>query len=377
MTIHRPTIAAISLAAVRHNIRAIKEKAGPRCSVMAVVKADAYGHGMLPVANAAIEAGAQWLGIATVDEAVALRDAGIKNTPILILGPSFPEDAKVLVEHDISIAVGSLDFARALGSAARKMKKQARVHLKVDTGMGRFGFWWKDLIPILSDIKKIRGICLEACFTHFAVSDIPDYTYTQYQNSNFRKFLKAAQEQNIRFEIVHAANSGAILQHPDAYYDLVRPGVMLYGMLPDFETRPTVPIEPVMTLTTRLVDVRTQPKGRFLSYGCTFQTQRKSRIGIMPIGYGDGFSRKFSNRGEVIIRARRAPIVGRVCMDQVLVDVTDIPGASVGDEVLLWGKKGNDILKAEEVAGWMGTITYELTCALGRRIPRVYPPSLP
>ena len=376
MTFHRPTIAAISLSAIRHNVRAIKDKVGPPCRVMAVVKADAYGHGMIPVARAALDAGAQWLGIATVDEAVALRDAGIKNTPIMILGPSFPEDAEVLVEHDISIAVGSLDVARALGAAARKMKKKARVHLKVDTGMGRFGFWWKDLIPILSDIKKIRGINLEACFTHFAVSDIPDYTYTRFQNSNFRNFLKAAEKHNIHFEMVHAANSGAILQHPDAYYDMVRAGVMLYGMLPDPETRQTVPIEPVMTLTTRLVEVRTHPRGRFLSYGCTFQTKRKSRIGVLPIGYGDGFSRKFSNRGEVIIRGRRAPIVGRVCMDQVLVDVTDIPGASVGDEVLLWGKKGNDVLKIVEVAGWMETITYEVTCALGRRIPRVYPPSL-
>lgn len=368
---HRPTIAIISLHAARHNIRAIREKVGSHCRVMAVVKADAYGHGMIPVAKAALEAGASWLGIATVDEAVTLRETGFR-APILILGPSFPEDAETLVSHDISVAVGSLEAARALGRAALKLKKKALIHIKVDTGMGRFGFWWKDLVPLLWDIKKIRGIHLQGCFTHFAVSDIPDFKYTKWQNANFQKFLAAAQNAKINFDLIHAANSGAILQHPDTWYDLVRAGVMLYGMLPDTETMPTVPIKPVMTLGTRLVEVRTHPKGRFLSYGCTFQTRRKSRIGILPIGYGDGLSRKLSGRGKVIIRGCGAPIVGRVCMDQVLVDVTDIPGASVGDDVLLWGQKGTDVLKVEEVASWMESITYEVTCALGRRIPRVY-----
>lgn len=368
---HRPTIALISLSAVRNNIIAIREKVGPKCRVMAVVKADAYGHGMIPVAKAAMEAGAAWLGIATVDEAVTLRESGFR-TPILILGPSFPADAETLVSHDISVAVGSLEAARALGRAGLKLKKKALVHLKVDTGMGRFGFWWKDLLPLLTGIKKIRGIHLQGCFTHFAVSDVADFKYTKWQNASFRKFLAAAQEAKVNFDLIHAANSGAILQHPDTCYDLVRAGVMLYGMLPDAETMPTVPIEPVMTLGTRLVEVRTHPKGRFLSYGCTFQTKRKSRIGILPIGYGDGLSRRLSGRGEVLIRGCRAPIVGRVCMDQVLVDVTDIPGACVGDDVLLWGKKGDDVLKVEEVASWMQTITYEVTCALGRRVPRIY-----
>jgi alanine racemase len=338
---------------------------------MAVVKADAYGHGMIPVAKAAIEAGASWLGIATVDEAVTLRETGFR-APILILGPSFPADAETLVSHDISVAVGSLEAARTLGRAGLKLEKKALIHLKVDTGMGRFGFWWKDLLPLLTGIKKIRGIHLQGCFTHFAVSDIADFKYTKWQNANFRKFLAAAQEAKVNFDLIHAANSGAILQHPDTCYDLARAGVMLYGMLPDAETMPTAPIEPVMTLGTRLVDVRTHPKGRFLSYGCTFQTKRKSRIGILPIGYGDGLSRKLSGRGEVVIRGYRAPIVGRVCMDQVLVDVTDIPGACVGDDVLLWGKKGDDVLKVEEVASWLQTITYEVTCALGRRVPRIY-----
>ncbi|MBN1903006.1 alanine racemase [Candidatus Sumerlaeota bacterium] len=368
---HRPTVALVSLSAVRDNIKAIREKIGQDCRVMAVVKADAYGHGMIPVAKSALEAGAAWLGIATVDEAVSLRESGFR-APVLLLGPSFPEDAETLVSHDISVALGAFDVARALGKAGLKLHKKALVHLKVDTGMGRFGFWWKDLASRLSDLKKIRGIHLQGCFTHFAVSDIADFSYTRWQISNFRQFLAAAQKEKVSFDIVHAANSGAILQHPDSWFDLVRAGVMIYGMLPDKETTPSISIKPVMTLKTKLVQIHERPKGRFLSYGCAFQTRRKSRIGILPIGYGDGFSRRLSNRGEVIIRGCRAPIVGRVCMDQVLVDVTDIPAASIGDDVLLWGQNGNDTLKVEEVASWMDTITYEVTCALGKRVPRIY-----
>ncbi len=371
MIFYRPTVASISLDAVRQNVRAIQARVGEGCLVMAVVKANAYGHGMIEVAEAALDAGAQWLGIATVDEAIALRKTGI-DTPVLILGPTFPADAETLVANDISVAAGSLEVARALGRAARKLKKRALIHVKVDTGMGRFGFWWKNLIPLLANLKRVRGIRLEGCFTHFATSDVRDPAYTRLQHNRFKRLLTAARRENIRFDIIHAANSGAILQHPDTFYNMVRAGVMMYGMLPDPQTMPTVPLLPVMTLTTKIVEIRTQPKGRSLSYGCTYKTLHKSRIAILPIGYGDGYSRKLSNRGEVIIRGRRAPIVGRVCMDQTLVDITNIPAARIGDDVLLWGTWGKDTLKVEEVAKWIGTITYEVTCALGCRVPRIY-----
>lgn len=371
MTIYRPTIATISLDAVRHNIRAIQEKVGAGCRVMAVVKANAYGHGMAQVAKASLEAGAAWLGVATVDEAIALRDLKFK-APILIMGPTLPEHAEILVAKNISVAVGSLEVARALGRAARKLGKKARIHIKADTGMGRFGFWWENLAALLPEIKKIRGLHLEGCFTHFATSDIADYTYTRWQHENFTKLLAAAAQQKIRFDIIHAANSGAIMQHPETYHDIVRAGVMLYGMLPDSETKPTVPIKPVMTLTTRLVEIREHPKGRCISYGCTWQMPHAGRVGILPIGYGDGYSRKFSNKGQVVIHGRRAPIIGRVCMDQTLVDLNAIPEAQIGDDVLLWGQSEIGVLKVEQVAKWMGTITYEVTCALGSRVPRVY-----
>jgi len=371
MDFHRPSVAEISLDAVKNNIAAIQGKVEKKSRVMAVVKADAYGHGMKQVARAALDAGAAWLGIATVDEAIALRDGGFSE-PVMILGPTFPSDAEVLVYRDISVGVGSLEVLKALSKAAKKHQKNARIHLKVDTGMGRFGFWWEELIPLLSEIKNMPGLLLEGCYTHFAVSDMVDLSYTKWQHENFRKFLDAAQKNNASFNIVHAANSGGILQHPDTYHNMVRAGVILYGMLPDPETKPTVSTKPVMTLVTRLIEIRTYPKGRYISYGCTFRTQRQSRIGILPIGYGDGISRKLSNKGEVLIWGSRAPIVGRVCMDQILVDLTDIPSAKIGDEVLLWGKKGKNALKVEEVAAWCETITYDVTCALGRRVPRVY-----
>jgi len=371
MTMHRPTRAVISLEAVRHNVRVIQEKIGQDRIVMAIVKADAYGHGMIPVAKAAFEAGAGWLGIATVDEAVCLRETGISK-PVLLLGPSFPGDAETLVENNISAAVGSLRILKALNSAAEKMNKSARIHLKVDTGMGRFGFFPDDLIKLFPEIKNNKNLILEGCFSHFAVSDSLDFEFTRKQHQNMKRFLNTAQKENVSFNFIHIANSGAILQHPDTYYNMVRAGVILYGMLPDTETEMTVPLKPVMTLMTKLVELRNIPEGHFVSYGCTYKTTRKSRIGIMPIGYGDGLSRKLSNRGEVIIRGRRSPIVGRVCMDQVMIDLTDIPEAQPGDDILLWGKNGSDELKAEEVSKWAETITYDITCALTPRIPRIY-----
>jgi len=371
MSFHRPTRAVISLAAVRHNTRVIRKRIGKASGVMAIVKADAYGHGMIPVARASLEAGAKWLGVATVDEALAIRKQGI-DSPLLILGPTFQADADTLVRNNISVAVGSLKIARALGKAAGKRRTKAKVHIKVDTGMGRFGFWWKELIRLLPEISRIQGITLEGCFTHFAVSDAANPGYTRKQHDRFRKLIEAAAMGGIRFPLIHCANSGAILQHPGTFYDMVRAGVVLYGMLPDKETKLTLPLKPVMTLTTNIIEIRTHPSGRYLSYGCTFRTRRKSRIAILPIGYADGISRKMSNRGEVIIRGCRVPIVGRVCMDQILVDVTDIPGARVGDPVLFWGKQGKNVLKAEEVAEWMETISYDVTCGVSRRVPRVY-----
>lgn len=376
----RPTRAIIHTARFAANIRRIREAVGPGRGVMTLIKADAYGHGMLPLARVARDAGAAWFGIATVDEALALHGADL-GLPILVVAPHLPESAPEVVAAGLRAGVGNLHQAAALDNAARQQGRPALAHLKIDTGMGRFGVWHEDLAEILPELLRFKGIEWEGVMTHFAESDIADRAFTELQISRFAAALELCRRAGIKYKIAHAANSGAIMQHPAAWHDLVRPGVMLYGMLPDPETERTIEIEPVMSLVTAIVDIRRVGKGRTVSYGRTFTAARDSRIALLPIGYGDGYSRALSNKGEVIVRGRRAPITGRVCMDQIMIDVTDVPGAQVGDPVLMWGSEempGADgrpetaVLTAEEVAAARGTITYEITCNLTPRVPRVY-----
>ncbi|GAB4310835.1 MAG: alanine racemase [Candidatus Sumerlaeia bacterium] len=378
--LHRPTRAIIHLARFRSNIERIRSAVGPNRGVMAVIKADAYGHGMMPLARAAREAGAVWLGVATVDEALMLKGAGL-GLPILILAPIMPADAPAVVEAGLRAAVGNLAQVDALSHAAQKCLKPAMAHLKIDTGMGRSGFWHEDLPGVLPRLAAARSIRWEGVMTHFAESDSPDPSFTEEQIARFEHALVLCRQAGLNFRIVHAANSGAVLQHPNAWYNLVRPGVMLYGMLPDPLTRRTIDIDPVMSFVTAVADVRDVGKGRSLSYGRTFTTERRSRIALLPVGYGDGYSRLFSSAAQVVVRGLRAPVVGRVCMDQTLVDVTDVPGVEIGDRVLLWGRETMDVgggrsetvtLPAEEAAQWRRTITYELTCNISPRVPREY-----
>lgn len=448
----RPTSAIVNLGNYQWNLREIQRRIGKRCRVMAVVKAQGYGHGMLECARAAAEIGVKWFGVATVDEALLLRQDVTANwqqmeeekhetrearkeardnsqllteewreaqgkrqkievgqskssrvmleaddvVRILLMGPTFPADAEVLVENGIDVAVGSLAVAKALNKAAGKRQKtrggsskqgagsrkvedvllqrnfKARAHLKVDTGMGRFGFWFEDVPEIVDELKKLENIEWVGLMTHFSESDSPNFTYTRWQIKNFNWLIKECELRGFRPQFIHAANSGAILQHPDAYYDMVRAGIMSYGMLPDVRTRRTIAIKPVMTLLTRIINVREVPAGRYLSYGRTYQTKRRTRVGILPLGYGDGYPRHFSNCGYVIVKGKKAPVIGRVCMDQVLIDITRIPEAQVGDEVLVYGQKGKDYIPIEEMAHRIGTISYELTCRLTARVPRIY-----
>lgn len=379
---HRPTQAIIHLSHIQANLRAVQQKVGTARKVWAIVKANAYGHGMLRVADACLAAGAYGLGVATTDEAIRVRDR-FHTSPILLLGPSLPADAEDLVANEIDVAVGDPVMARALSGAAARLEKHARAHLKVDTGMGRFGFAAEELSARASELAALPAIHWNGVFTHFAVSDSPapeDVLYTSMQ----LRWLRRAMSDLVRhfprgkdaLPMLHACNSGGVLQHTEAYLDAVRPGIMLYGHLPDPLCKPTVPLLPGMTLKTRIVHLRTHTAGSSLSYGRTYECPRETRIGILPIGYGDGYHRHLSNRGEVVIDGRRAPIRGRVCMDQTLVDVTDIPGAGVGSEVILFGGQpgpdGRPPLPVQEVADWLKTITYEVTCHIGRRIPRIY-----
>jgi alanine racemase len=380
---HRPTRAIIHLSHLRANLEAVRHRVGAICKVWAIIKADAYGHGMLPAAGACLAAGAYGFGVATVDEAVGLRER-FSSVPILLLGPSFPEDAPELTARRIETAVGDLCVAEALSRAALRQNETAQAHLKVDTGMGRFGFAAESLGRVAASLTALPAVRWKGIFTHFAVSDAAGAEAQAYTNMQLRWLRRAVQDFSVHLPtgsappMLHACNSGGILQHPAAFLDAVRPGIMLYGHLPDPECAATIPLLPVMTLKTRIVSVRVHPQGSTLSYGRTYQCPDERRIGILPVGYGDGYSRALSNCGEVVIRGRRAPIRGRVCMDQTLVDITEIPEADVGEEVILFGgppgPDGRLPLPVSELAERLRTIPYEITCLVGRRVPRVYEP---
>ncbi len=394
---HRPTRAIVHLGAIRANFLAIRNRVGAERRVWAVVKADAYGHGMAQVARTCLDAGAWGLALATVDETLEARER-FPRARILLLGPAFPPDAPTLVSARIEVATGSLEMARALSEAACSAAGQAHsgagqahsggglceavAHLKIDSGMGRFGFAASEVERVAPELAALKGLHWEACFTHFAVSDGGSEEHRAYTREQAARFVRAVEifrrclPSGHPAPYMHTCNSGGILQHPDVFFDGVRPGVILYGHYPDPTCERTIPLLPGMTFMTRIAMIRTHPAGASLSYGRLYTCPAERRIALLPVGYADGYDRGLSNRGEVVIRGRRAPIRGRVCMDQILADVTDIPEASVGDDVVLFGgpegPEGRAALSAEEMAALLGTIPYEVTCRVSRRVPRVF-----
>ncbi|GFN22040.1 alanine racemase [Thermanaeromonas sp. C210] len=368
----RPVWAEIDLRAIAHNTRQLKNLLAPRTELMAVVKANAYGHGAVPVARTALANGASWLGVATVDEAVELRRAGV-GAPILILGYLSLEDAPIIVKEDISQTVFNLEQARALSRAASAAGRTAKIHLKIDTGMGRLGVFPEEALEVARAICGLPGVVLEGIFTHFANADALDKTYTWQQLKTFERILQELERAGINIPWKHAANSGAILDLPATHFNLVRAGISLYGHYPSEEVdRGRLELQPAMAFKTRVILVKEVPPGSYISYGCTYCAPRPTRVATLPVGYADGFSRLLSNRGEVLVRGRRAPVIGRVCMDYCMIDVTAIPGVQVGDEVVLFGRQGEAVLPAEEVAGRLGTVNYEVLCMVSHRVPRVY-----
>jgi len=368
----RPVWAEINLPALAHNVRAIKNILQPQAQIMAIVKANAYGHGTGPVARTALANGATWLGVATLDEALQLRQEGIA-APLLILGYTPAEDAGQVVAAGISQTVFNLEQARVLNEAAAANGVQARLHVKIDTGMGRLGLLPDRAVPVITAINDLPHVSLEGFFTHFAAADAADKSYTRRQLALFQRAIAELKRQGITFPWLHAANSGAIIDLPEAHFNLVRAGIILYGYYPSGEVqKERLDLRPVMTLKTRVVLVKELPAGSYISYGCTYSTPAPTRVATLPVGYADGYSRLLSNRAEVLIRGRRVPVIGRVCMDQCMVDVTSIPGVQVDDEVVLFGCQEDDTITVEEVAGWMGTINYEILCLLSGRVARLY-----
>ena len=364
----RAAWAEIDLRAVEHNIREIKKCIHGGAKLCAVVKADAYGHGAVAVAYRAVQLGADYLAVAVLSEALELRRAGI-TTPILILGATQPEDAGLVVDADVTQAVFSLEAAQALSAAAVRLGRTARVHLKVDTGMHRIGVRPEEAGPLAAAIAALPGLFLEGMFSHFALSDARDKSYAREQLARFKQAIAGVAAQGIEIPIKHLANSAAILEMPETHFDMVRAGVILYGLWPSDEVEHVIDLRPVMRVCARLVFVKDMHPGEKISYGCTYTVQRESRIATLPVGYADGYTRLYAGKAVVELGGHRLPVVGRICMDQCMVDVTDVPDAVTGDTAVLFG---SPTLTADEVASWIGTINYEIVCMVSPRVPRIY-----
>ncbi len=368
----RPTWVELDLEALTHNVRLLKEALGPGVEILATVKADAYGHGAVRVARTALQAGVLGFGVACLSEGIALRQAGIE-APVLILGYLPPWQAREAVRWNLSVACFSADLARALSEAARALGRPARVHVKVDTGMGRLGLAPEEVPPFVRFLRGLDGLTLEGLFTHLATADEEDpegTAFARWQLRRFEEVRRALAAEGVAFRWVHAANSAAALRFPEARYNLVRPGLALYGV-PPFPGARGLGLRPVLSFKTVVARVRTFPPGTPIGYGRAYVTPDERRIATLPVGYADGFRRGPRPWPAVLIRGRRAPLVGRVCMDYAFVDVTHIPGVREGDEVVLIGRQGEAELSAEEVAEALGTIPYEVLSQILARVPRL------
>jgi alanine racemase len=365
------TYATIDLAALIHNLSQVRARVSRDCSIMAVVKANAYGHGALEVSRALRQAGVTRLAVATVQEGVALREAGIDGD-ILVLGALLDQQLPELLSHRLTPVVTDQRLLPQLAKEAEAAGKPLPIHLKVDTGMGRLGLGPSEWTTFLEAVPRWPSLRLEGCMTHLADSDGNDASHTEQQLKAFHSFLEQLEQRGIKPPYVHAANSAAVMRYPQSHFSLVRPGIMLYGYhtLPRSVSCPA--LQPVLSLHTTVMQLRTIKPGETVSYNRTFVAKRPSTIAVLPIGYADGYSRQLSNKGFVLIDGKRAPIVGLICMDMTMVDVTDLPAVHVGDRVTVIGRQGQEAILADEIAQWSGTIPYETLCAIGPRIPRLY-----
>ncbi len=369
----RPTVAEIDLGALAFNYRQIGKKISRGVKILGVVKADAYGHGAVPISLKLEQLGVEYLGVAMSDEGVQLRQGGVK-TPILLLGGIYREDVDWALRYRLTPVVFQRDSLHLLAREARKQKKKVKVHLKVDTGMGRLGVPISLWPAFLCEMKRFPEIELEGILSHYSMADETENPFTQKQWKAFQEAVAIGESMGIHFKYKHISNSAGLTAFPSWSGNLVRPGIVLYGSYPSPAFRTLIKLKPVMTFKTHVGLLKRVPPRERISYGGTFVTQRESLIATLPVGYADGYNRKLSNRGEVLIRGKRAPVVGRVCMDYIMADVTDIPRVSHGDEVVLMGRQGGAQITAEEIAEKVESISYEVLCLVGKRVPRVYKP---
>lgn len=367
-----PTSVSVDLSALAHNLAQVRRLA-PRSEVLAVVKANAYGHGAVEVTRALQRLAVHRFGVATVEEGIALRQAGIHEA-ILVMGATVPAQFQDLVAHQLTPVLFRADMVQAFAGKVPPSGKPYPVHIKIETGMGRLGLSPEEL-PDLTDSPAFQTVLqLEGLMTHLADADNEDARHTEAQLARFEQSLESLRQRGVVLPLVHAANSAAIVKYPASRYSLVRPGIMLYGYQTTDEMTSTSQVRPILTWRTIVAHLHNIQPGHSVSYNRTFVASRPSRIAVLPIGYADGYNRLLSNRGEVLIGGRRVPVIGRVCMDMTIVDVTDVPGVDVGHEAILIGQQGQERITAADLASWQQTIPYEILCAIGPRVPRQHSP---
>ena len=370
----RPRVVAeVNLEAIKHNYEQIRSNVPHEVEIMAIVKADAYGHGAVEISKLLQEQGVNRFAVAIAKEGEELRANGI-TSPILVLGYTPRADIGALIENNLTQTVFSYDMAKTLSDEAGRLGKTVNIHIKVDTGMGRIGFLSSpQSIEEVKMIATLPHLNMEGIFTHFSTADEEDRAYTYKQWHIFEGFLNELREVGIELPIIHAANSAAIMCHSYADLNVVRPGIILYGYYPSgYLQGKVLDLIPAMTLKTQVVHVKELPEGHYVGYGRTYQTHHKTKVATIPVGYADGYSRRLGNVGRVLIRGQFAPIIGNICMDQFMVDVSNIDHVSVEDEVVLFGKQGDNEIPVEEIANILDTINYEIICMIGKRVPRVY-----
>ncbi len=363
----RATRAVVNLGSISHNVAEIRKKIGSQRNLMAVVKADGYGHGAVQVSRAALRSGADWLGVAIPEEGQQLREAGI-DVPILVVGLIQPEEAYKAVKFRLAQAVASVELLEALDYEAGKASTSVNVHVKVDTGMGRIGIKPEDAISFVRKVKTFKNLNLEGVFSHLSSADEKDKSFSVHQIQLFEGVIRELHSAGIEVPKKHIANSAAVLDLPQSYYDMVRPGIMIYGLYPSKDVSRSIELKAAMTFKTKVVAIKKVPPGTPISYGRTFVTRKTTKVATLPVGYADGYNRLLSNRGEVVVKGQRVPVIGSVCMDMCMVDVSSIEDVQIGDEVILFGEG----LHVDELAAKLGTINYEVVCAVSKRVPRIY-----
>lgn len=368
--------AKVNLDAIKHNIREIREHVKETTKVMAVIKADGYGHGAIPIGRELERLNIDYIAVAIYQEGILLRDEGIK-TPILVLGNTPKEAFESLINYNLAQTVYSINMGIELNEVAKALGKVATIHLKIDTGMGRIGIRAihkpiSEVIQSIKEIYELENLHMEGIFTHFSKADEVDKSYTQVQLSIFNEVIKELDKIAIKPSLIHASNSAGLLDIKEAHFNMVRAGIAIYGLYPSEDVDKSMGLEPALSIISRVIFIKEVESGELISYGGTYETRGKTIIATIPIGYADGYSRALSNKGQVVIRGQFAPVIGRVCMDQLMIDVTHIESVCENDEVYLIGGTQEAFVSVEDIAEIMRTINYEVICLIGKRVPRVY-----